>query len=269
MPTHEPVELDDPYPYLSLFTNFKFTSSVTMSKLDQQVHSISMLSPSSLLEVDFDVAVDIASKHVQRLEIHNVSNWASRELGSYISKASVENDLGAVCSATSSYWDLAIRRATCWARCRREFPHLMSHQGRGEQNTSGSSTRKNSDNQETPASIAAQDEEEEEVSGIMMDSVVQELGERPYSKTDLIPFLGRHQLLLRSNQVLLRITWRIQFDWSGEAQSMIRADAVVPEAWIEADGRDSLRRIPETFDKLLRSKGAFGAIRVLEGVLFA
>ncbi|KAK8158429.1 hypothetical protein BC567DRAFT_235657 [Phyllosticta citribraziliensis] len=103
----------------------------------------------------------------------------------------------------------------------------------------------------------------------MMDSVVQEHGERPYSKPDLIPFLDRHQLLLRSNQVLLRITWTIQFDWSGEAQSTLKADAVVPEAWIEADGRDSLRRVPETFDKLLHSRGAFGAIKVLEGVLFA
>ncbi|KAK7538812.1 uncharacterized protein J3D65DRAFT_351483 [Phyllosticta citribraziliensis] len=269
LPTHEPVELDDPYPYLSLFTGFKFTSSVTMGKSDQQVHSVSMLSPSSLLKVDFDMAVDIASKHIQRLEILNVSNWASHELGSYITKASEENDLGAVCSAITSYWNLASRRAACWARCRREFPHLLSHRGKGAQNTSGSSIRKTSDNQETPASIAAQDEEEEEVSGIMMDSVVQEHGERPYSKPDLIPFLDRHQLLLRSNQVLLRITWTIQFDWSGEAQSTLKADAVVPEAWIEADGRDSLRRVPETFDKLLHSRGAFGAIKVLEGVLFA
>ncbi|KAK7556645.1 hypothetical protein IWX49DRAFT_614909 [Phyllosticta citricarpa] len=268
LPTHEPIELDDPYPYLSLFTNFQFKSSLAMGKSDQQVHSIAMLSPLSLLEVDFDVAVDITSKHVKRLQIRKVSNWASRELGSYILKASEENDLGAFCSAVISYWDLAIRRAACWVKCRWEYPHLLSYQRKEQQNAPGSLARPASGNQESSVNMAVQDEEEEEVSGVMMDSVDREHGDRPLSKTDLIPLLDHHQLVFKSKQVLLRITWRIQFDWSGEAQSVIRADAVVPDAWTEADSRGSLQRIPETFDKLLKSRGAFGAIKVLEGALF-
>ncbi|KAK8212514.1 hypothetical protein IWZ01DRAFT_269387 [Phyllosticta capitalensis] len=271
MPTHEPIDLEDPYPYLSLFTDFQFTSSVSMSDLDQQIHAVTMRSPSSLLKLNLNLAVDITTKHVQRLEILRLSNWASRELGTYIAKASEENDLGAVCSATTSYWDLAVRRATCWARCHREFPHLLPHYQTKERqgDVSRSSNRKTSGNHETPASMNAQDEEEEEVSGIVMDAAVKEQNELSFTKGDLLPLLDHNHILLQSNQVLFKITWKIQFDWSGEAQSVVNAEAVFPKAWTEADNRGSFKKIPETFERLLATRGAFGAITILKSVLFS
>lgn len=75
-------------------------------------------------------------------------------------------------------------------------------------------------------------------------------------------------LILQDNHVLLKINWRIGFDWTGEAESDVSVECAVPAVWREADGEGALRKVPETFRALVRVKGVFEATRGMVALLF-
>ena len=89
------------------------------------------------------------------------------------------------------------------------------------------------------------------------------------SRRDLNRHLGRDSLILQDKHVLLKLHWRIAFDWTGEAESQVAAEPVFPKVWTEADTGKTFGKVPYTFASLLQSRGAFEATRVLVALLFA
>src|SRR6186713_3266602 len=75
------------------------------------------------------------------------------------------------------------------------------------------------------------------------------------SRKDLLCNLGRDHLILKSQDVQVRIDWHIRFNWTGEAESVLKAETKLPAAWREMDDRHSFDKIPSTFDQLVKQRG--------------
>lgn len=170
-------------------------------------------------------------------------------------------------------------------RCEKAFPDLMglrgvapiSADGKADPPQPAAERRKQSRPRERPLDAGGRDDEaepeHEEVSGIGLDisagpGSLAGKGRSGLQRKDLFRQLGRSVLVFESQEVVLRISWYIRFDWTGEAESVVSAAAAFPSAWQEADERRSLKRIAETFDRLVRDRGVFGGIKVMVGLLF-
>ncbi|OJD39776.1 uncharacterized protein BKCO1_2000113 [Diplodia corticola] len=272
LPSHAPIELENPLPYLRFITTFEYDSRIDVGEeIGHQIHSISIRSPDSLLHLELKLSANPATQSVTKLEIASLSPWASHDLGAWIKLRAAENDIGAVCWATESYYDVAVKRAKCWAKCYRKFGHLLDH-GPPVQDGRGSGKRtvqRVGTHQEVPTSSNLLEEETEEVSGIGNDVAVGDQEDRRIKRLELMYGLGRERINLRSRQVLFKVSWKIRFDWTGEAESVVGADVALPGVWREADDRGSLRKIPATFDKLVGEMGVFEATKTMVGLLFA
>ncbi|KAF1959788.1 hypothetical protein CC80DRAFT_405926 [Byssothecium circinans] len=240
--SHRPLELDDPLPYLEMFTDFKITTQLNLlpgrvsqsSNRVHQMHIIDITGPQKLLTASISVVIDILTNTIIDLEIQKLSSWAERELGMYMRKKAQEQDLGNASWAMGSYWEISRKRAEYWHRCETSFARLIP--GRT------SNDRENAPQTSTGKTVA---------------------------RKDINRHLGRDVLVLEDQHVVMKISWKIGFDWTGEAESDIGVKAAVPEVWTEADSDNSFRKIPETFNSLLQSKGAFAATKTMIALIFA
>lgn len=107
-----------------------------------------------------------------------------------------QNDLSCVCWAMESYWELARKRADYWRKCEMAFSHLI----RGRANVDEDSVR--------------------DIRGAGAS--------KSMTRKDLLRLLGRDTLVLEDKHVLLKVSWRIRFDWSGEAESNVNVEPAYP-----------------------------------------
>jgi hypothetical protein len=243
VPSHRPVQLADPLPYLEMFTSFKFSTQLGFprgktspsSKHVHQKHTFDIIGPQKLLTAQFSVIVDTLANEIVDMHILRLPPWAERELGTFLRQRAEEKDLGNACWAIESYWNIAQKRAQYWQRCETTFARLLA-----------AHTRDNAENVHAQAKADAK-----------------------MSRRDLHRHLGRDSLILQDKHVLLKLDWRIGFDWTGEAESEITAQPAFPGVWIEADPANTFSKVPETFASLLQSRGAFEATRVMTALLFS
>lgn len=113
----------------------------------------------------------------------------------FLQKCANEGDINTIGHALARYWDISIKRAQCWSRCCKEFRHLLA------------------------LSRELQPSAEEEVSTLEIA--------RP-SKRELLPHFGRQFLSFETKSVVLRIEWKLDFDWTGEVESIVSAKAALP-----------------------------------------
>jgi hypothetical protein len=242
IPSHRPVELADPLPYLEMFTSFKFSTQLGLprgkispsSRRVHQKHIIDLVGPQKLLTAQLSVIIDALANEIIDMHILRLPPWAERELGTFLRQRAAEKDLGNACWAIESYWNIAQKRAQYWQRCETTFAHLVGQ------------TRENAENVHLQAK-----------------------SDTKMSRRDLNRHLGRDSLILQDKHVLLKLNWRIGFDWTGEAESEVTAEPAFPGVWIEADAANTFNKVPETFASLLQSRGAFEATRVMTALLFA
>jgi hypothetical protein len=243
VPSHRPVELRDPLPYLEMFTSFKFSTRLSLprgkvfpsSNRVHQKHSIDIVGPQKLLTAQMSVIIDALANEIIDMNIMRLSSWAERELGTFLRKRAADKDLSGASWAIESYWNIAQKRAQHWRRCETTFAHLLAGQT---------------------------DEDAENVRP-------QARKDAKISRKDLNRHLGRDSLVLQDKHVLLKLNWRIGFDWTGEAESEVTIEPAFPSAWTETDNAKTFSKVPETFASLLQSRGAFEATRVMTALLFA
>ncbi|KAF2111640.1 hypothetical protein BDV96DRAFT_581475 [Lophiotrema nucula] len=243
--SHRPVQLDDPLPYLQMFTSFQFSTQISLPKgysvshnKVHQVHTIDITGPQKLLTSTISATINALTGDVLDLQVLRLSGWAERDLGKFVRQKAQEKDLSNLCWAIQSYWDLAKKRADFWHRCEAQFPHLIP--GRTSQDTENISR--------IPAKRAK--------------------GAQSLTRKDLYRHLGRDVLVLEDRHVILKVTWRIGFDWTGEAESEVGVEPAFPAVWTEADSHNSLRKVSATFDSLVQTKGVFEATRLLAELIF-
>ncbi|KAH7400776.1 hypothetical protein DE146DRAFT_653952 [Phaeosphaeria sp. MPI-PUGE-AT-0046c] len=241
--SHQPIELADPLPYLEMFTSLKFTTHLSLprgkisssSQRVYQKHTINIISPQRLLAVQISLVIDALANEIIDMQILSLSPWAERELGAFLRRRGEEKDLGNACWAIGSYWNIAQKRAQHWQRCEATFPHLSADQ-----------TNDNSENVRPRGKADAK-----------------------ISRRDLNRHLGRDSFVLQDRHVILKLNWRIGFDWTGEAESEVNLEPAFPSAWTEDDVGKTFSKVPETFSSLLQSRGVYEATRVMTALLFA
>jgi hypothetical protein len=232
VPSHLPIALDDPLPYLQAFTPLTYSSTITLLPKDpvasdessqerepilQQKHFITASHHSGLFTTRFAMTVDTSTLSTSAIDILRLDMNAEKELGTFIrGRARDEGPLGkdvtVICWAMSRWTEVSIKRAHFWCAVEQEF-------GTSEARTKSLQTKKKRkrlgsiiDNEDNPA-ITINDEHK----------VPQ------WTRKQLLPHFGRSSMELSSDEVELRFEWRISFDWTGEAESSIAAMARVPK----------------------------------------
>lgn len=276
VPSHKPIQLEDPVSYLRAFTPLTITSVETLvpsSGSDKpllQRHDITLSSPHDLLKVELHLSVSTSNQTVDSLDLVSISPWADRELGNWARKVITTGDISSVGWACGRYWDVASIRARCWNRCCAKLPNLLGTILSEEDVATGGVLRGNrpSSKRKGRKRKVAIAEADDSGSNSDRDSDDESLSEPRISRSSLFEHLGRQSLLFTRSGVSLLISWSIDFDWTGEAESHVSAAASFPQCWRDADERASLRKIGDVFDRLVGERGVFEAVKGVVALLF-
>ena len=277
VPSHKPIQLEDPLPYLRAFTPLTVTSIETLvpsSGSDEPLlprHAITLSSPHELLKVELHLDVNTSNQAVDSFALTSVSPWAELELGTWARKTATTGDIASVGWACGRYWDVASVRARCWNRCSTVFPNLLGTlqveeavQTADVRRKTGSSAKQARDGKRIEDPV----EEDEEGNNSERESDGDFPSEPRIPRSSLLQHLGRQSLLFTQSGVSLLISWSIGFDWTGETESHVSATASFPRRWREADERASLGKIGVVFDRLVAERGVFEAVRVVVALFF-
>lgn len=309
-PSHHPISMtaDEELPYLQVFTPLTFSSTVSIVPRDDpssqgsqgpltQKHVISVSStPPGLFAAKVEMTVNTKSLSIFELSVPRLEPSAVSELGPFIEKivqgggtSALTRNCSIITWAMSEWLRVAIKRARFWCAIERD---LASSEGlakcAAEMRTD---TRKRGPGR--PAATDGSDDEDEDGQGPGSKKA-------QFTKADLLPQLGRTSLDMElsapdgTEEVpSIRIQWRIEFDWTGEAQSKMELLLGVP-AKCEFntiffsicpgrhlsehqsnyfighghDKRGSLTSIPGMFDKLVQeNKDPMEALRTVVALL--
>lgn len=228
---------------------------------------MTLASPHDLLSVKLSLTTNTTNETVENLEVVNLSPWAVPGLGPWIRKRALDGDVSSIGWATGRYWEVAQLRANCWEQCEREHAELVAHKGQNARKIAGkekSAPVKRRGRPRKEKSTQADDKHADGDDGDDDDDV----SERPISRHNLLTHLGRTSFLFRRDGVSLLISWRIDFDWTGEVQSHVAASAAFPARWARTDERGSLGKVSPLFQNLVKEKGVRGAVGVLVALVF-
>ncbi|KAI9893712.1 MAG: hypothetical protein M1814_005928 [Vezdaea aestivalis] len=243
VPSHRPIQLADPLPYLRLFTPLTFSSQISLSSSNAPLniaHTIQVSSPLSLLTAVFTLNVEAVSARAMSLANPSLSSWAKQELDPWIMEHAIKSrDVTAACTAIGSYWALARRRAEFWWWCEGEFEELLPA---GESRLTRDFARQSK-----------------------KGSLEKVRGEEEPSRQELMAHLGRKTCTFESKGVRARVEWGIEIDWAGEARSRPGVVIGVPNTWAKSDERASIDRADIVFQTLANETGIRAATRNLLG----
>ena len=232
-----------------------------------------MRSPQDLIIATFKLLVNTRTDSVDSLTLTSLSSSAESELGPWIREQAINGDINSIGWALSRYWEVASIRARCWKSCEEAYPDLVCFAK--DSSSTQPLTKKTAPAKrvlgkrgKSIASIATNE---------TIDSEAEAEAERnkhptptatPLSRSDLELYLPLPSLTLSGSDISLRITWRITFDWLGDVESNVSAQASFPPAWKSVDERGSLGTVGEAFDKLLRKIGVKEAVGTIVGAVF-
>jgi hypothetical protein len=223
LPSHLPVPVEDQVPYLQLFTPLKLTSTITIlpskpssntttsaSNPILQNHTINLNAASGLFSARMNMIVDTSKLSVSSLSIATIDPSAEAEVGRWArerasGKGILGRDVSAICWAMARWFEVATKRAKFWCEVERE---LGNDEGRRKSTARLKAIGKKKDD-------GATDERDTEPK---------------WTRKQLLPQMRRTSLVLIGNGVELRIEWNIIFDWTGEAESIISANAKIPSS---------------------------------------
>lgn len=227
--SHHPVPMtaEEELPFLQLFTPFSTTSSLTVLPRtgDEALHQLFTIQLRSrhspgLFSARLEVTVDTAKLSILSLNVAALEPAAKPELGAFLDRISIgdcnrsmQRNVSIVTWAMAEWLRVAEQRGRFWSRLHRE---TASKELLLETNKSIRTRR---------AKRGKNDQEKK----------AQEADESATKSQDLLQFMGAQSFDLQVPPVhgagpwsSLRLTWKIEFDWSGEAQSKVAAMAGVP-----------------------------------------
>ncbi|TVY25038.1 hypothetical protein LHYA1_G006436 [Lachnellula hyalina] len=273
LPSHLPIELDDPLPYLQAFSPLHYTSTIVLLPSEQtssesssevseqpilQKHSIHASHPTGLFASRLTMTVNSSTLSITDIDIPSLDASSEKELGAFVREraagdGSLGKDINVICWAMGRWVELAIKRAAFWCAVEIDF---TAPEGREKalQRSARSKKRKRQGSAIAGGEESEQDEEDE-------------IKKKKWTRRQLLPHMGRTSMEIVGEGVELRVEWRIGFDWTGEAENSISAGARVPKDWQKADDRKVLNTVPETFDRMVKGRGPLGAVRAIVGLL--
>jgi hypothetical protein len=239
LPSHLPIALDDPLPYLQAFSPLTYTSNITLlpsepmssDSSSQEVelpilqrHLIAASHPSGLFSARLAMTVDTSVLAITSIEILKLDLNAENELGCFVrERASEEGTLGrnisVICWAMGRWVEVSVLRARFWCTVESEFG---TAEARMKTLQKIAQRRKRKRRQDT--SIG----EDEEATGRDGNDEDEEARKDKWTRRQLLPHMGRTSMELSNDKVELRFEWKITFDWTGEVDSSISANSRIP-----------------------------------------
>jgi hypothetical protein len=237
IPSHLPIALDDPLPYLQAFSPLTYTSTITILPSEpissesstqelqppiRQRHVINASHSSGLFATRFSMTVDTSTLSITSLDILRLDMNAEKELGTFIrDRARRDGPLGkdvtTICWAMGRWAEVSIQRARFWCAVDSEFGNKQAR------SRSLARARKKKRKRQTSA---VENEEEVNAEG---DDAEDGSMRHKWTRKQLLPHLGQTSMELGNEEVELRFEWKIRFDWTGEVDSSITAVARVPK----------------------------------------
>ncbi|KAG9237107.1 hypothetical protein BJ875DRAFT_370642 [Amylocarpus encephaloides] len=267
LPSHLPIHMDDPLPYLRAFTPLTYTSTVTLLPAEQespdpmtheqptfQNYSIRASHPSGLFAARISMVVNSSTLSIKEVSVPSLDLSAEKELGSFVRERGFQDnmskDISVICWAMGRWTEAAIGRARLWCDIQEE---LSTPEAR-EKTLKRLTTRRKRKR--------VVEEDDDEGGG-------EETSKRPWTRRQLILNMGRTNMQISSVDVEILFEWKIGFDWTGEVENSISAHARLPPNWQREDDRNSLSKIPKTFQSLVKDKGPLAAAKAIVGLLMA
>lgn len=270
-----------------------------------QRHSISATStlPPGLFAARIEMTVNTKTSAVTELAVPRLDPAAAAELGPFIerivaaptraSSSALTNNVSVLAWAMGEWLRVAAQRAKVWSVLERELADKRAladmvarsrvrkkqrRRTRRQANARSGGDNGDDDQREDDADEDGQDAEGGKKKGAAAVTV-----------KDLLPFMGRTSIdfdipVLDAADVdadagagagagvgsvsALRVQWRIDFDWTGEARSDIGVLVSLPAKWYKHDERGELSRIPALFDELIRGgEDPLAAVRTVVSLL--
>ncbi|KAI2617857.1 hypothetical protein GGR54DRAFT_607207 [Hypoxylon sp. NC1633] len=272
--SHHPVSMTagEELPYLQVFTPLTFTSTITIIPRDNPVHRGPLMqkhvisassTPPGLFATKIEMTVNTKTLAVTELSVPRLEPSAVNELGPFVQSivqgtgsSSLTRNVSVLTWAMGEWLCVATRRARFWCAIEKDLGSIEGLAECAKQMRIG--TRRKRGGRGRPAAAATEDSEEDN-DGDGDDGRADKLR---FTKATLLPQLGRSSFDLQlygddpgDKTPSLRVQWRIEFDWTGEAQSKMGLLVKAPAKWHGRDTRGSLTNIPDVFDKLVRDEG--------------
>ncbi|KAK2055646.1 hypothetical protein LY76DRAFT_685871 [Colletotrichum caudatum] len=273
--SHHPVVLSatDERPYLQAFTPFEFSGTTIMlpresdSETLLRKHSIVIRSahPAGLFMAKVEMIVDTETLQITELSVPRLDPAALVEVGPFVQKVTqggsnthMNRNVSIITWAMAEWYRVAIERANVWHTLESE----LGDKEKLVQSVAKIRTRRKKRRRK--------DDDE----GESQDAAVEKTHAETLSRSALLPHLGRTAYeipipdAVKDEASCLRIHWRIEFDWTGEAQSQVGLMIGMPGKWHRGDERGSLAAASKVFEKLVRgNEGPMTAVRTVVALL--
>ncbi|KAF4993597.1 hypothetical protein FGRMN_6315 [Fusarium graminum] len=254
--SHHPVPLtaEEELPYLELFTPFSMSSNISVlpevaGEPLRQLYSITFRSREipGIFTARMNMTVNASELTVLDLDVTTLEPAAKPELGPFVQKIctgdcnrSMQRNVGILSWAMGEWLRIAVERAGFWCQLEQS---LGSKDGVSE-TAAQMRTRK---------SRKRKDDEDDTDEATKLESV---------KKADLIRYMGRQHFDIsipnndtEDSGATVRLEWKAEFDWTGEAQNKLCVLVGAPGKWHQTDERGLLGKIPKLFDELVHGQG--------------
>ncbi|KAL1892543.1 hypothetical protein Cpir12675_004515 [Ceratocystis pirilliformis] len=246
--SHKPIKMmaDEEKPFLTLFTPLALESKIVLLEQKSTAepllmkHSIDVSSATNpgAFAAQIEMTVDSQKLVITDLSVPKIDIRAQAELGVFINTVlqtprnrSLKNNICVISWAMAEWYRVATHRARVWCTLATELGNAESIRTLVKKTRSAKRPHRNmsmSDEQEAPQ----------------------------LSKTDLIAYMDKTAmdipLVLPGNgEMMARIQWIIDFDWTGEAVSSASLMIGLPGKWQKADKRGTLPQISKLFNELV------------------
>jgi hypothetical protein len=238
IPSHLPIDVDNPLPYLQAFSPLTYSSKITVLPTDSQAsgalsnipsqeaqsiyqqHLITASHFAGLFTARLSMIVNTSLLSISSVDIERLPPYAEKELGTFLRERFTQNgaltkDIGLICWAMGRWVEVSVLRARFWCAVENE---LGSPEARAK-SLQKKKKRKRRQVIEEDDDEAPLDLHEEEG-----------FKKQKWTRRQLLPHMGRTAVELATDKVELRIEWRIKFDWTGEVDSSITASSRLPKS---------------------------------------
>ncbi|KAF4979115.1 hypothetical protein FZEAL_4605 [Fusarium zealandicum] len=253
--SHHPVSMtaEEELPYLELFSPFSISSNIsilpeTPEQPLRQLHAITFRSREipGLFTARVDMIVNAADLAILDLNVVALEPSAKPELGPFVHKIctgddcnrTMQRNIGILSWAMGEWLRLAVERAGLWCQLDKGLGSKDGVSEAASQMRARKSRRRKDDEEQDEESLLSQ-----------VESV---------DKVDLIRYMGQQYFDISIPQhdadepgAVVRLEWKTEFDWTGEAQTKLAVMTGVPGKWHQSDERGSLGKIPKLFGQLV------------------
>ncbi|KAK2599501.1 hypothetical protein N8I77_011252 [Diaporthe amygdali] len=270
--SHHPIPMSaaDELPYLQVFTPLTFTSkSTTISTPSDQgepmlkklIIRVGSATPPGLFVARIDMTVNTRTLAVSSLAVPRLDPAAVSELQPFINSitrkapqhSALTRNISMLAWAMSEWYRVALKRAKVWHALEKQLgPEAkdgLLEVVRAMRTKKRRKRRARGETGDVGGSFESANSAGSSLEGMML------------SKTNLLPHMGRATMDLSvpclaeesaSAASELRVSWGIEFDWTGEARSKLGVEVGVPGKWQASDNRKSIAGIPMLFDRLVQ-----------------